>query len=299
MHEFKYSGLTRTFALYLPTGYNPRATHPLLIALHGGGGNAKKWPAYTNYGFEHLADRDQFILVYPEGIDGQWNDKRNVQDFVAQRDNIDDVGFIGALIDFFIANYPVDRDRIYVTGASNGGMMTNYVGAEFSDKLAAIATVIASIPNNLLPLMHPKHPLSVLMINGTEDPLVRWNGGVIKFGRKETGSVIPVEETVQFWVKQDKLNPQPKVVDLPVRDPTDETRITRTVYQGGAGNTEVVLYTVKGGGHAWPSFVDKRGPLLRLIVNKLVGRKSRNLDACQTIWEFFKSHPKVRTEKKS
>lgn len=297
MHELKYAGRIRTFALYLPKGYNPGVSHPLLLALHGGGGDAKKWPTYTNNGFERLADRDQFLLVYPEGIEGQWNDKRGVRDFTAQRENVDDVGFLGALIDFFMANYSVDRDRIYVAGASNGGMMANYVGAVYSDKVAAIATVIASIPDNLLPLMHPKHPISVLMINSTEDPLVRWRGGVVKFGRKETGSVIPVEKTVQFWVNQNKLNPQPKETDLPDRDPGDGTKITRTLYQGGVGKADVVLYTVIGGGHTWPAFEDKRGPLMKMMVNKLVGKKSRNLDATQTIWEFFKSHPKIRTEK--
>ncbi|MDP2107272.1 MAG: PHB depolymerase family esterase [Desulfobulbaceae bacterium] len=296
MHKLQHGGLTRTFALYLPVRYNPSVSHPLVIALHGGGGDAKKWPTYTNNGFERLADRDQFLLIYPEGIEGQWNDKRGVKDFAAQRDNVDDVGFIGALIDYLVSNYPVDRDRIYVAGASNGGMMANYVGAQFSDKVAAIATVIASIPDNLLPLMHPKQPLSVLMINGSEDPLVRWKGGVVKFGKKETGSVIPVEKTLQFWVNHNKLNSQPKVIDLPDKNPEDGTRITRSVYQGGGASAEVVLYTVKGGGHTWPAFEDKRGPLMKLMVDKLVGKKSRNLDACQTIWEFFKSHPKIRTQ---
>lgn len=292
MHELKHGGLTRTFGLYLPEGYNPRDSHPLVIALHGGGGDANKWPGFTNNGFERLADRDQFLLVYPEGIEGQWNDKRNVQDFAAQRDNVDDIGFIGALIDSLIANYRVDRNRIYVTGASNGGMMTNYVGAEFSNKVAAIATVIASIPDNLLPLMRPTDPISVLMINSTEDPLVRWGGGVVKFGNKETGSVVSVEKTVQFWVNHNSANLQPEVTELPDRDPEDGTQVTKVVYRGGAGNTEVVLYTIKGGGHTWPAFEDTRGALMKFVVNEMVGNKSRDIDACQTIWEFFQNHPK-------
>lgn len=297
MHVLKHDGLSRTYALYLPKGYNPRSSLPLLIALHGGTGDAKKWPVYTNNGFERLADRDKFLLVYPEGIEGQWNDKRGVRDFAAQRDNVDDIGFIGVLIDFFIANYPVDRDRVYVLGASNGGMMANYVGAEYSDKVAAIATVIASIPDNLLPLMKPRHPISVLMINGTEDPLVQWRGGVVKFGRKETGSVLPVEKTLQFWINHNKLKPQPEMTELPVRDYEDTTKVTKASYRGGRANTEVVLYTVKGGGHAWPAFEDKRGKLAKLMVDKLIGKKSQNLDACQTIWDFFKSHPKTRIDK--
>jgi polyhydroxybutyrate depolymerase len=292
-YEFQHDKLTRTFNLYLPKGFDEHNSHALLIALHGGGGEADKWPAYTNNGFEKLADRDQFLLVYPDGIENQWNDKRNVQRFTAQRNNVNDLGFISVLIDYFLANYPVDKNSIYVTGASNGGMMSNYVG-ELSYKVAAIAPVIASIPDNLIVSLDPISPISVLMINGTDDPLVRWEGGKIKLGKKENGSVIPVEEMVQFWVKHNKVNPEPIVTTLPDKDPHDGTRVTKALYTGGLNNTEVALYTIEGGGHAWPAYKDRRGFFLKLIVDGVVGRKSRDVDACEVIWDFFKNHSRQK-----
>lgn len=292
MHELEHGGLKRTYSLYLPKDYDPAKKYPLVMALHGGGGNAAKWPPYTNHCFEHLSDRDGFILVYPEGIDGQWNDKRGVEHFKAQKEDIDDVGFLSALLDFLAGTYAVDRDRIYVLGASNGGMMTDYLAAEISDKLAAIATVIASIPENLAGKLHPTSPLSVLMINGTEDPLVKWGGGEVKFGRSENGYVIPVQKTVDFWVRSIKADPTPVVTEMPVVDKNDDTRVSRSVYSGGIGGNEVVLYTVKGGGHTWPARKDKRGFLKKLLVDKMVGKKSRQIDTCQIIWDFFKKHPK-------
>lgn len=292
MHELHHGGLARTYSLYLPRKYDPGRKYPLVLALHGGGGNAAKWPAYTNSCFERLADRDGFILVYPEGIEGQWNDGRQVESFRAQREDIDDVGFLSSLIDHLAGAYPVDRNRIYLLGASNGGMMAGYAGAVLADKVAAIATVIASLPENLVGRLHPSSPLSVLMINGTEDPLVQWQGGVVKFGRRENGRVISVQKTVDFWVRAIKADSTPTTVDLPPVAADDDTRVTRSVYGGGEGGNEVVLYTVRGGGHTWPAREDTRGALLRLVVDKAVGKKSRQIDSCQLIWDFFGKHPK-------
>ncbi|MEW6218674.1 MAG: PHB depolymerase family esterase [Thermodesulfobacteriota bacterium] len=294
IYPLAHGGRERTYGLYLPKGYDPGRPHALLLALHGGTGSARKWPPYTDNGFERLADQDQFLLVYPEGVDGQWNDRRGVQDFVAHRENVDDLGFLAALLDSLVARYPVDQDRIYVAGASNGGMMAHYVGSELGDRVAAMAAVIAAIPERLLPLLQPKAPLPVLMINGSDDPLVRWQGGVVRFAGRETGTVIPVEETVRFWLQHNGISQPPLVTELPDRDPADGTRVVQHLYSGGRDKSEVVLYQVQGGGHTWPAFHDPRGLLMRLVVDEMVGTKSRDIDACQLIWAFFKAHPKAR-----
>jgi polyhydroxybutyrate depolymerase len=263
-----------------------------VVALHGGGGSAKGWPTYTDFGFEKLADRAPFILVYPEGLEGQWNDKRGVSRFYAHKNDIDDVGFLAALIEHLVKTHPIDKNRVFVTGASNGGMMAHYLAATHPDKIAAIATVISAIPTNLQGKLHPSKPLSVLMINGTEDPLVRWEGGVVRLGKTEHGSVISTEDTVAFWVKHNRCRLAPEVEELPDRDRRDGTTVTRYVYSGGQKGTEVLLYKVVGGGHSWPAHEDKRRLLPRAIVDNVVGKKSRDIDACEVIWDFFKHHPR-------
>jgi polyhydroxybutyrate depolymerase len=299
MRTFKHNGLDRTYSIYLPDGIDSSHSVPLLVALHGGGGSAKEWPKFTNSGFEKLAKKERFILVYPNGLEGQWNDGRGVKHFYSQREGIDDTGFLGGLIDELTNTLPIDKDRIYVVGASNGGMMTHKLAAEYSGKIAAIATVISSIPKNLDGKLHPTDPVSVLMINGTEDPLVRWEGGEVKFGRKGNGYVISTNRTFKFWADHNKCDPAVNTTNLPDRDPTDGTSITRSSYSQCEAGTEVVLYKIIGGGHTWPAYEEKRGRLAKLLVDKMIGRRSRDADACEVIWEFLKNHPKRHTSAES
>ncbi len=296
-HSFLHNGIKRTYSIYIPEGIQKSRPAPLLVAIHGGGGSAEKWPSYTNNGFERLADRDHFILVYPNGLEGNWNDGRNVERFYSHRNDIDDAGFLAALIDKLTQSYPVDANRIYVTGASNGGMMAHRLAAEYADKVTAIATVISSIPKNLEGKLHPTRPVSVLVMNGTADPLVRWEGGPVKFGKLTNGDVISTEQTIEFWTRHNKCPPSPRTDNLPDTDPDDETTVTRTSYRNCKSGTEVVLYRIVGGGHAWPAYEDRRGPVGRILMDKVIGMKSRDIDACEVIWQFLKDQSKRRAIK--
>ncbi|MES9993484.1 MAG: alpha/beta fold hydrolase [Candidatus Thiodiazotropha sp.] len=289
---FIHDGIERTYSIYIPKTPNKSRSLPLLIALHGGRGSAKDWPRYTNYGFEHLADREHFILVYPNGVEGQWNDGRGIEHLHAQRENIDDAGFLARLIDELTLSLAVDKGRVYVVGASNGGMMAHKLAAEYADRVTAIASVIASIPANLEGKLKPAEPVSVLMMNGTEDPLVLWEGGPIKFGRNMNGYVISTEQAFDFWVDHNKCAGPSESIDLLDKDPDDETRVTGLRYVNCASGSEVVLYKVIGGGHTWPAHEETRGRLGKLLVDRTIGRRSREIDACEVIWQFFKGHVK-------
>ncbi len=289
-HELTYDGINRTYSVYLPSDLESSGSVPLLVALHGGGGSAEKWPGYTNNGFERLADREGFILVYPNGLEGHWNDGRGVDRFYSQHENIDDAGFLARLIDVLKASYPIDANRVYVTGASNGGMMAHKLAAEYSDKVTAIASVISSIPKNLEGRLYPTHPVAVLMMNGTEDPIVPWDGGAVSFGNMTNGYVMSTQQSLEFWIYHNNCDPSAITTTLPDTDPDDGTRVERMSFINCNAGSEVVLYKVIGGGHAWPAFEDYRGPIGQGIVEALVGRKSRDIDACEVIWEFFKGH---------
>lgn len=288
-HNFVHDGIDRTYSIYIPQDISKSQRVALVIALHGGGGSDKKWPSYTNYGFERLADRERFILVYPNGLEGHWNDGRGVARYKSQREGVDDSGFLARLIDDLAATYPVDKGRIYVVGASNGGMMAHKLAAEYSDKVTAIATVISAIPQNIENTLRPTHPVSVLMINGTEDPLVPWDGGLVKFGRKKNGYVISTDQTVKFWTDHNRCTPSATTTDLPDVSPNDGTKVTRTSYESCQSGSKVVLYKVIGGGHTWPAYKEKRKLIGKLLLDKLVGKRSKDIDACQVIWQFFKS----------
>lgn len=234
-------------------------------------------------GFNTVADADNFIVVYPDGIEGHWNDGRGMQLYRAQTENIDDVGFISALIDALSKELNIDSKMIYVTGISNGGMMSHRLGCELSQQIAAIAPVASNIPVDMVSIWAPSRPVSVLIVNGTEDPLERWNGGDVYFRGVSYGKVLSVAETVKFWVAKDQCPAPPLNTQLPDRDPSDGTTVRKEVYGGCKDGTEVLLYAIEGGGHTWP------GGIQYLPVS-VIGRTSREFNASELIWQFFKEH---------
>jgi polyhydroxybutyrate depolymerase len=291
-HDLVHDGIRRTYSIYIPRGIKKSHDIPLLLALHGGGGSAEKWPEYTNYGFERLADKERFILVYANGLEGHWNDGREVDRFYSHHNKIDDAGFLARLIDELKHAFLIDASRIYVAGASNGGMMAHRFAAEYSDRVTAIASVISSIPTKLQGSLHPTSPVSVLMMNGTEDPLVPWEGGEVRFGSKTNGTVISTDQSIELWVDNNHCISLPTTIELPDLAPDDGTRVERTSYDNCNSESEVVLYKINGGGHAWPAYQDRRGVIGKRLIEGLVGRKSRDIDACKVIWEFFKGQRK-------
>jgi polyhydroxybutyrate depolymerase len=282
-----HDNLKRTYNLYIPTSCTKSGLYPLVIVLHGGGGNGKGMVRLTQGGFNYLADTDGFIVVYPDGIDKGWNDGRKDGEFNdgAHRENVDDVGFISALIDKLVCDHNADPSRIYVTGISNGAMMSFRLACELTRKIAAVAPVAGSIPATMEPDCSPSGHLSVLIINGTDDPLVPYGGGEVggKYQRIHRGKVLSVDESVKFWVDHDHCSAIPAVTKAPDRDPYDRTRTTISRYANNTDGTEVVLYSIMGGGHTWPGG-------WQYLPSWLVGKTCHDFDADEVIWEFFEKH---------
>lgn len=287
--SFIYDSLKRTFNIHLPSYYNKSVQVPLLIALHGRGANGASMIVLTHKGFNKLADQDGFVIVYPDGIEKNWNDGRMDEEANdrAHRENIDDVGFLSALIDTMITDYNVDPKRVYVTGISNGAIMSYRLACEIAHKITAIAPVDGSIPFLLFPECSPSGPVSVLAINNVMDPLVPFEGGEIygQFHRIKLGKVLSVDESVRFWVSRNMCSAIPVVTEEPDRAPRDGTRVTRKEYLNGKDGTEVILYVIDGGGHTWPGG-------FQYLPAWIIGKTSRDIDANEIIWAFFKRHSK-------
>lgn len=282
-----HDNLERTFHVYIPSSYNKSVSLPLVIALHGRGGNGESMILVTRRGFDQLADRDGFIVAYPDGIELNWNDGRKDEEANdrAHKEDIDDVGFISALIDMMIKDYNADPKRVYVTGISNGAILTYRLACELSHKIAAIAPVDGNIPNMILHECSPSRPVSVLAINNVNDPLVPFEGGEIygHFHLVKLGHVLSVNESVGFWVSQNKCSTLPVVAEEPDRDPKDGTRVTRKEFTNGLEGTEVILYYIEGGGHTWPGG-------FQYLPAWLIGKTSKDINADEVIWSFFKEH---------
>jgi polyhydroxybutyrate depolymerase len=272
--------MERTYSVHVSSSYDPSIPTPLVIVLHGGGGTGKGMVKLT--GFNDIADKENFIVVYPNGFEKHWNDGRGVQ-WQSHVENTDDVSFISALIDHLSAELNINASMVYVAGISNGGMMSHRLGCELSQKIAAISPVASNIPANQASIWSPSRPVPVLIINGTDDPLEHWKGGEIRLGRNTYGVVLSVADTVKFWVEKNQCSASPVITQLPDTDPTDGTTVRTEVYGGCQDGAEVVLYAIEGGGHTWPGG-------LQYLPQSVIGRTSREFNASEIIWQFFKAH---------
>ena len=288
-----HGGLKRTFQIYLPVVYKTLSLKPLVIALHGRGGNSDSMILLTRNGLNSIADREGFIVLYPDGVGMNWNDGRkdHKADDRAHIENIDDVGFISALINMMIGDYGADPGKVYITGISNGAIMAYRLACELSEKIAAIAAVDGNMPGSFLNGCKPYSPVNVLAINNTLDPLVPYNGGTIRTGltRKNLGTVLSVAESVNFWVDRNQCFNEFPEEHLPAAGPGDETRVTKSLYENPHDGIEVVLYTIHGGGHTWPGG-------LQYMPEAIIGKTCRNFDANAIIWAFFRKHSKKLQE---
>ena len=276
-YQMHHAGLERTYRLMVPASYDPAMATPLVLALHGGGGNGEQMCTLPG-GIQELAQREGFIVICPDAVENHWNDGRGNQEYRSRVEDIDDVGFLLGLIGRLSEDYNVDPARIYVTGASNGGMMTQRMACEASGTFAAAAVVIASQPANLD--CEPNGPISILFMNGTDDPLMPFEGGEVHFYRQGLGEVLSTQDTVSFWASANGCDRTPETELLPDLDPGDGTRIRLDAYSGCDRSVQVLLYTVEGGGHSWPGGS-------QYLPRSVIGRVSRDLHANEAIWGFF------------
>lgn len=280
-----FDGLERTYRIHIPPGLSENHSPPLLFVLHGGTGTGEHTErSLTLGGFNTISDENKIIVIYPDGIGRNWNDGRNIND-TAHQENIDDVGFLSALIDNLTEEFNADPQRVFFTGISNGAMMSYRLAFDIPEKIAAIAPVAGAIPIDILPENTSGIPVSLCVISGTEDPLVPWEGGKVGTKYNPRGTVISVPDSVEFWVERNNCDKTPDSEWLPNNNILDLCRVQRDIYKNGDNGTGVVLYKIVRGGHTWPGG-NQYYPKI------IIGRTCLDIDANVVIWDFFSCHPK-------
>jgi polyhydroxybutyrate depolymerase len=264
-------GVTRRYFLYLPSTWRRGSPAALVLVFHGGGGRASGIAPHT--GFSALAEREGFLVAYPQGLNGRWNDGRG---YAATHD---DVGFVRALLDTLGRELAIDPRRVYATGISNGAMFAYRLACDLPGTFAAVAPVAGAMPADLAPACAHTQPVSVLAFQGTADPLMPYAGGGVA---RRRGRVLSAERSIAFWATTSRCDAAPVMTEEPDRV-TDGTRVRRAVYGACRDGRAVELYTIEGGVHTWPG-----GP----PVGGSVGRVTREIDATPVIWAFFAEHPK-------
>jgi polyhydroxybutyrate depolymerase len=269
-------GTERHYILSAPPSGGPR---PAIFVLHGGGMSANSGLHTT--GMEPLVARENLVAVYPNAFFREWNDGRKGRE--RNRGNADDVAFIRALIAALVAEGIVDPKRVYVTGPSNGGMMTLRLLCEAPERFAAAAPIIASLPVDIANKCNPTRPLPVLVINGTSDPLVPYTGGGVGFAGRR-GNVISTDETMASLRRFNGCTDANKSEQLPDLDPDDGSTVTITSWTNCSSGAPVVLYRIDGGGHRIPH---RNGARMQMM-DRLLGAENHDFDAPEAIWAFFR-----------
>lgn len=288
--------IERRALVHVPKEHDGRSALPVVLMLHGAGGTAIA--AAKETGWVTTSDAERILIVFPEATrpdaaqpprfgrnNHTWNDGSGR--FHSGERNVADVEFISALLDHLESQYSVDKDRIFVTGFSNGASMSFRVGIELSDRVAAIAPVAGA-----LWIKEPKaaYPVSMLYITGTNDPLNPMAGGQPKmangadFKDAPDQRKPPVIDNVKTWAAMLECRLEPKPV------PNTPAGVTTMVYSGGRHGAVTHFTTVDGQGHIWPGGKN-------FLPELIVGKATDTLNATDAIWKFFMSHARTRPDK--
>jgi polyhydroxybutyrate depolymerase len=258
-----HDGRERTYHVYLPPSYDPTEPTALVFNFHGYTSNATQQQLLS--GAHDVADAAGFIVVHPEGVGAQpsWN-AGGVCCGTAAAETVDDVGFVGAMLDALSAELCVDPARVYATGMSNGGFLSHRLACELSDRIAAIAPVAGVIA---VTDCDPGRAVPVLQFHGTADTIVPYNGD-------PSNGFPSVADTMAGWADRNGC----------AGEPTETFRegVTRCdTWNGCEAGAEIVLCTSTGAGHTWPGGF----PVPSL------GHTTNDISATEAAWEFFTRHP--------
>ena len=269
-------GRTRTYLTYLPQGL-PRGALVVLV-MHGSGENGAHMRIVTGYGFDRLADQRGFAVVYPDGYEGYWNGCNIVGNYSANQLNIDDVGFLTAIVDKLVAEIGVDSGRVFATGISRGGHMAFRLALEAPARFRAVAAVAANVPapENFKCRSGEQGTSSVMIMNGTEDPLNPFDGGTVTlFGFFGRGQVRSSRGSGQYFADLNHIAGAPAISDTPV---AGGVRVQQVLWRSGS-KVEIELMAIQGGGHVLPQ------PYLRYP--RILGPTPKEPNGPEAIVDFF------------
>lgn len=284
--QMAMEGRTREYRLHVPPASAPAKKRPLVLIFHGGGDSARGMERLTR--FNELADREGFLALYPEAVGHQWNDGRWVKSLRSQREGVDDVAFVRALIHLMQRDYQADPSRTYATGFSNGAIFCHHLAIRLADQLAAIAAVGGGIAEPETGGRPPSSPVSVFIIHGTRDPLVPYKGGPVDHG--SGGRVISINDTLRCWLQWDGCRRPPTSGLLPDLEPADHCIVRWTRWRGARNDSEILLYSILGGGHQWPGGH-------RFFPAFVMGWRCDDFDATEAVWSFFCTHSTLAINK--
>jgi len=268
----------RDYYLYVPATLTPEPA--LIIVLHGAGSNPERIRAGMVESFDRLADEQGLLVVYPAGHGDHWNDCKTGMPDPAGQEGIDDVGFLTALLGALESGYGVPASRRFLVGMSNGGEMVYRMALERPEAFTAYAAIAASLPVRAAFECEPKdQPVSILILNGTEDPINPWAGGEVDiFGQIKRGHVLSAPASASWFVELAGGATSAELIKYPAQAADQPTTAHATRWQTVAGSV-VQLVTIEGGGHTFPH--------PEASYPRFFGPANTDINAAAVIWDFF------------
>ncbi|NBB89106.1 MAG: T9SS type A sorting domain-containing protein [Bacteroidetes bacterium] len=281
LDSLEHQGFQRKYIVHIPPDYTEGNATPLVLTLHGGSGNFLNVQGFTQ--MNPISNQFGFISVYPQGyaespIGGfTWADGRGT---VADRSNIDDVGFIVKLIDTLAADFSIDKDKVYICGFSNGGFMTQRLACEKPEPFAAIGSLGCSMDTNLIQTCNPNQAVPMAFFSGTADPEVPYTGGAMN--NPTVTPIVAVDTAVQFWVANNNCQQEQPVVNIHDTVPGDSSTVELFKYTDCDCNADFYFYKIINGGHTWPGV-----PLPQL---PQLGNTNEDIHGSYVLWNFFSDY---------
>lgn len=258
--QLDIDGLARTYRVFAPSTLEPGSPAPLVLVFGGVGNSADNMVNATE--FDRAASVGNFVVAYPEGIDLTWN--AGFCCAGGTTSGVDDVEFLSRLIDELVADYGIDPGRVFATGVSAGAMMAYRLGCELSGRIAGVGSVAGAM---ILDQCQPEEAVPVIEIHGTADPLVPYEGGLVRPEGVATQPAPSSRAVVERWAS---LNGCPVGPEETTQGP-----VSTLAWTDCSSGADVKLVTVEGGGHTW--FAEGLGPANGAV------------DATTLIWDFFSS----------
>ena len=248
-------GVARHYRLYVPTGYTGDQAVALILNFHGFGATSLEEEGLS--GMSKKAEQAGFIVAYPDGLSRAWNDGTGAKDQ-------EDIAFARQLIQSLEARYHIDPKRVYATGISNGGGMTNRLACAMADQIAAIGPVAGAY--NLWLECKPSRPVPVVAFHGLADQIVPFAGS------QPESMLPPIITWATAWAERNNCDPIQQENDL-------KPDVHVSTWGNCQNNADVVLYAIDNHGHSWPGS------------NFLKEITSQSINATDVMWDFFQAHP--------
>lgn len=267
--SFDFNGVSRSFILYTPPNM-PSGVRPLVFNFHGYTNNMNFQMTYSE--MNNVADVGKFYVVYPQGLP----DQNGINHWNAWQDptDVDDIGFIDALLTYLISSEPIDPARVYSCGFSNGGIFSYALAGQLSSRFAAVASVAGTITETMLQNLTPSRGVPIFHIHGNLDPVVPFDGSP---GQYPTfGVLTSVSETLNFWNLNDACTPNGSSQNMTNTNIFDFCTAVKTIYSN-CNEHDNWYIEITGGGHTWPGTT----PLT------VTGNTCQDFDGSQEIWNFF------------